>query len=214
MLTIGISKGEDALKKMQRALDAAGTPLQKYNDDALQMYSPCGALHAYLLRTRRVPYLVKEGHLDLGITGEDILEERGPGDCVVLAYLLSEEFGLRATRVALFSAADDSVCRAQDIPSGSTITSEYFRMTHRFFAPRTDLHIDLTPGGSEAEVPLAYRFGVGVVDSGRTLFANNLKEVCTIFTSRPVLVANRKTLADKKKRQEIKRFVRALRIVL
>lgn len=202
MLTIGIPKSGKLSSGMQNLLRAAGLVSRHRNKDCLTLQFDGRILNtAYLLRTRRVPYFLKEGHLDLGIVGTDVLEEQGRGSCLMLGPLLCNRAGLHQTRVVLFGAQDDPVSSAESIPPGSRIVSEYFRMTSRFFALRTDLQIDLTTGSAEAEVPLAYRFGVGVVDTGKTLQANGLKEICTLCTSYPVLVAHEKVLREPQKKR-------------
>lgn len=214
MLTIGIPKGENLSQGVQTLLRDAGFIGRRSRKDSLKLRFDGRVLNeAYLLRTRRVLHLVKEGYVDVGIVGEDVLEECGADSCIGLGPLLCKKAGLRTTRVVLFASRDDPVSKAEEVPAGASVVSEYPAMTERFFSPRS-VRIDATPGGAEAEVPLAYRFGVSVVDTGKTLRANGLKEICTLYRSRPMMVTNEKVITTPRKKECLEGLAAALRSVL
>lgn len=147
----------------------------------------------FLLKPRRIPVLVESGALDFGIVGEDIVRELD-SDVVALADLSCPRLKLISTRVVVFGTYDESVPCIKDIPSGSEILAEYPRLARKAFGRRVGIRIVPSPGGSEAEVPLAYRFGAAVVETGHTLRMNRLREIETIFRSKPILIANKKAL--------------------
>ncbi len=211
MLTMAMPKDGKLSQGIRNLLQKAGFVARQRKDSLTLQFDGRVLKEAYLLRTRRVPCLVREGYADFGIAGEDILGERGRDACIQLGPILCESSGLRRTRVALFGTRDDPVSRLEDIPAGSRIVSEYREMTDRLFSSRSDLTIESTPGSAEAEVPLAYRFGVGVVDSGRTLRANRLKEIYTLFVSAPTLITNEKTITNPRKKEAMTELVAALR---
>ncbi|MEK9151607.1 MAG: ATP phosphoribosyltransferase, partial [Patescibacteria group bacterium] len=77
------------------------------------------------------------------------------------------------------------------------------RLTRRFFVGKQSIEVVESPGTAEAEVPLKYRFGMALSETGRSLRENGLVSLGIIFTSNTVLVANREALADTSKSEEI-----------
>jgi ATP phosphoribosyltransferase len=155
-----------------------------------------------LLRPQEIPLYVQDGLFDLGITGQDWIAETG-ADVEVLASLSYAKSGTgHGTRVVLAVPADHPADAAKDIPPGSRISTEFERLTKRYFDDLgIDVHVVWSFGATEAKVPEIVDAIVDITETGSTLRAHGMKIIETLMTSEPVLVANRDAAADPHKRQ-------------
>ena len=155
-----------------------------------------------MLRPQEIPTYVADGLFDLGITGQDWIAETG-GDVVVLTSLSYAKTGTgHGTKIVLAVPNAHPANRANEMPPGSRISTEFVTITERFFS---DLGIDVkvawSYGATEAKVPEIVDAIVDVTETGpSTLRAHGLKIIETLLTSEPVLVANRVSAADPAKR--------------
>jgi ATP phosphoribosyltransferase len=154
-----------------------------------------------MLRPQEIPTYVADGLFDLGITGQDWIAETG-GDVVVLTSLSYAKTGTgHGTKIVLAVPNAHPADRANEMPPGSRISTEFVTITERFFS---DLGIDVkvawSYGATEAKVPEIVDAIVDVTETGSTLRAHGLKIIETLLTSEPVLVANRVSAADPAKR--------------
>ncbi len=154
-----------------------------------------------LLRPQEIPVYVQDGLFDLGITGQDWIAETG-AEVEVLASLSYAKSGTgHGTRIVLAVPAEHPADGAKEIPAGSRISTEFVRLTKRYF---DDLGIDVRVvwsfGATEAKVPEIVDAIVDITETGSTLRAHGMKIIETLMTSEPVLVANRDAAADPVKR--------------
>lgn len=154
-----------------------------------------------VLRPQEIPVYVADGLFDLGITGQDWIAETS-ADVEVLASLSYAKTGTgHGTRIVLAVPAAHPAERASQMPPGSRISTEFVRLTERYFA---DLGIPVlvawSYGATEAKVPEIVDAIVDVTETGSTLRAHGMKIIETLLTSDPVLVANRDAAADPAKR--------------
>jgi ATP phosphoribosyltransferase len=154
-----------------------------------------------LLRPQEIPVYVQDGLFDLGITGQDWIAETG-ADVEVLTTLSYAKSGTgHGTSVVLAVPADHPANRAAEIPPGTRISTEFERLTERYFR---DLGIDVRVvwsfGATEAKVPEIVDAIVDITETGSTLRAHGMKVIETLMTSEPVLVANRESAADPSRR--------------
>lgn len=166
------------------------------------------------VKPRRVPFLVAEGYFDIGITGKDaVLESEAPVE--VFAELPYSRTTQGSTKGVLFAHAGDAVNSIHEIADGETVISEYPNLTRKYFGTiGKNVRIVDSPGSVEAEVPMVYRFGVVLSETGRSLRDNDLKEIATLFESTTVLIANRSVFADEKKLNALRMLKLILRGVL
>ncbi len=154
-----------------------------------------------VLRPQEIPTYVEEGLFDLGITGQDWIAETG-SDVEVLTSLSYAKTGTgHGTTIVLAVPREHPATTAKEMPAGSRISTEFVRITERFFA---DLGIDVkvawSYGATEAKVPEIVDAIVDVTETGSTLRAHGMKIIETLLTSEPVLVANRQAATDPVKR--------------
>jgi ATP phosphoribosyltransferase len=155
-----------------------------------------------LLRPQEIPLYVQDGLFDLGITGQDWIAET-EADVEVLASLSYAKSGTgHGTRVVLAVPADHPADAAKEMPPGSRISTEFERLTKRYFDDLgIDVHVVWSFGATEAKVPEIVDAIVDITETGSTLRAHGMKIIETLMTSEPVLVANKAAAADRDKRQ-------------
>ncbi|MDM5062752.1 ATP phosphoribosyltransferase [Aeromonas salmonicida] len=147
-----------------------------------------------ILRVRDddIPGLVMEGVVDLGIIGENVLEEAqliraSQGLPAQVKTLKQLDFG--GCRLSL-AVPDDVVYTGPESLAGKRIATSYPGLLKRFFDEKGLNFKSVMLGGS---VEVAPRAGLAdaicdLVSTGATLEANGLKEVEVIYRSKAVLV--------------------------
>ena len=154
-----------------------------------------------VLRPQEIPTYVAEGLFDLGITGQDWIAETA-SDVEVLTSLSYAKTGTgHGTRIVLAVPNEHPAHRASEMPAGSSISTEFVRITESYFAELgIDVRVAWSYGATEAKVPEIVDAIVDVTETGSTLRAHGMKIIETLLTSDPVLVANRHAAADPVKR--------------
>jgi ATP phosphoribosyltransferase len=201
MLRLVIPKGslEEQTLRLFEAADLAvrrGT-LRDYHgtvdDDRIERVS--------ILRPQEIPLYVQDGLFDIGITGQDWLAET-EADVEVLASMAYARSGTgHGTRVVLAVPNEHPATSAKEIPAGTRISTEFLKLTERYFAELgIAVKVVWSYGATEAKVPEIVDAIVDVTETGNTLRAHGMKIVETLLTSEPVLIANRDALADREKR--------------
>jgi ATP phosphoribosyltransferase len=155
-----------------------------------------------LLRPQEIPTYVQDGLFDLGITGQDWIAET-EADVEVLTTLSYAKSGTgHGTRIVLAVPADHPANAARELPPGSRISTEFDRLTRRYFEDLgIDVHVVWSFGATEAKVPEIVDAIVDITETGSTLRAHGMKIIETLMTSDPVLVANHAAAADPDKRR-------------
>jgi ATP phosphoribosyltransferase len=159
-----------------------------------------------ILRPQEIGHYVSEGLFDLGITGRDWIEETS-SEVESLGELRYSKATDRPIRVVLAVPRDSPVTRAEDLPQGVRISSEYPELTRRFFERHgIEADIQLSYGATEAKVPDIVDAVVDITETGRALRAAGLKIIDTILTSYTELVANPEAYADPQKRHAMEQI--------
>jgi ATP phosphoribosyltransferase len=155
-----------------------------------------------LLRPQEIPIYVQDGLFDLGITGQDWIAETD-ADVQVLTSLTYAKSGTgHGTSVVLAVPADHPANSAKEMPADSRISTEFERLTKRYFEDLgVDVRVVWSFGATEAKVPEIVDAIVDVTETGTTLRAHGMKIIETLMTSEPVLVANRDAAAHAPKRR-------------
>ncbi len=201
MLRLVIPKGS-LEEQTLRLFDAADLSVQRSSsrdyhgsveDDRIDRVS--------VLRPQEIPVYVAEGLFDLGITGEDWVAETG-AEVEVLARLSYAKSGTgHGTKIVLAVPAEHPADRAEEMPPGSRISTEFVNLTQQHFAALgIPVKVAWSYGATEAKVPEIADAIVDVTETGGTLRAHGMKIIETLLTSDPVLVANPEAAADPAKR--------------
>lgn len=175
------------------------------NERALSVPVRNVEMELLFVRTEDVPELVADGVADAGITGIDLLAERGNG----LEPLT--ELGFGHCRLV---AAVPNASPVQDVDGfgGLRIATAHPRTTDRFFGER-GIPVSVVPLRGSVEVAPKINVADAIVDlvsTGSTLRVNGLRAVGTLVDSQAVLVARE----DDRDRTMIHQLVTALRAVV
>jgi ATP phosphoribosyltransferase len=165
-----------------------------------------------ILRPQEIPLYVQDGLFDLGITGQDWIAETG-ADVEVLTALTYAKTGTgHGTRIVLAVPNEHPADSAKEMPAGSRISTEFVRLTERYFADLgIDVRVSWSYGATEAKVPEIVDAIVDVTETGSTLRAHGMKIIETLLASDPVLIANREAAADPAKRAAMQDLLTLLR---
>jgi ATP phosphoribosyltransferase len=158
----------------------AGLGPEQPGDRALAFPCRNAPVDVLLVRAADIPEYVQDGVVDCGITGQDLVSERGAR---VEELLLLGFGGCR-----LDAAVPEESCyeRIEDL-AGASVATVYPRLTRELMPVEVEL-VDVT-----GSVEVAPRLGLadGIVDlvsSGNTLRTNGLRSLGTLFTSEAALI--------------------------
>jgi ATP phosphoribosyltransferase len=169
-------------------LHDAGLGPETPGDRALAFPCRNAPVEALLVRADDVPEYVQDGVVDCGITGLDIVRERG----AEVQELVRLGFG--ACSLAAAVEAESPVQSLDDL-RGARVATSFPRLASELLPSPIEL-VDV-----HGSVELAPRLGladaiVDLVSSGSTLRTNGLRSVATLLESEAVLIAPRDPQAD------------------
>src|SRR3989338_2899392 len=172
------------------------------------LYSPCSNFNLDLLAVRDddIPEYVLDGVADLGIVGENILRERSANRKILLPL------GFGMCRLMISVPQRSSIKKVRDL-SGKRIGTTY-PFTLRSYLAENKVNADIVELSGSVE--LAPTLDVAdaicdIVSTGSTARMNGLRPIIAVMNSQAVLVANPKSLRDKKKGTLIDRLLIRLR---
>jgi len=136
------------------------------------------------VRTGDVAEYVRDGLVDLGVTGQDLVAERGDG----LEPILDLGFGTCSLVLAVPTGGGIETVGAL---AGCRIATTFPRLTRDFLHDRgVDAQVIEVTGAVEVTPQLGVADAVvDLVASGSTLRANGLRPIATLLESQAVLVA-------------------------
>jgi ATP phosphoribosyltransferase len=153
-----------------------------------------------ILRPQEIPLYVADGMFDLGVTGRDWIEEQG-ADVVSLGELRYSKNSARPANIVLAVAESSAVESVTDLKDGVRVSTEYPRLTKRFFEQHgIEAEITLSYGATEAKIPDIADVVVDLTETGRAFRQARLRIIGTIVSSYTELVANREAYDDPAKR--------------
>ena len=155
-----------------------------FNDDIEVMFA----------RASDIPEFVNDGVADMGITGVDLIQESE----AEVSELLDLRFG--QTKLVLAAPEDSNVKSPEDISDDMKVATEFPTLTRKYLEKQgLDLKIVKLSGSTEA-APF-----IGIADlitdltsTGTTLKMNHLEIIDVILESTIKLIANPKSLDEKR----------------
>ena len=192
VITIALSKGKllDPTLKLFRQAGYTGYHVQDHDRRLILEYPEHGH-RVLIVRPSDVPTYVEYGAADLGVVGKDILLEQSPD--------VYEPVDLRLGVCKLVVARPKGQQLVQRLSSKLRVATKYPVITERFFNQQ-GLPVELIKLYGSIElaplVGLADRI-VDLVETGKTLKANNLVEDEVIAWSSARLIVNRASLKMK-----------------
>jgi ATP phosphoribosyltransferase len=167
-----------------------------------------------ILRPQEIPMYVAEGLFDLGITGRDWIEETA-SDVVSLGELKYSKVTSNPVRIIVAVPNDSPYQSVADLPQGVRVSSEYPKLTERFFAGKgVKADIKLSYGATEAKVPDIVDCIVDITETGSALRAAGLKIIDEILVSYTEMIANPVSFADNEKAHAMRQLRTLLEGVL
>ena len=171
-------------------------------------------MNCKLIRPQEMGKYVERGTIDVGIAGRDWVREND-SDVVEVCEMVYSKVSRRPVRWVLVVAQDSPVQIPEDL-RGATISTELVGFTKRYFAERNiPVNVEFSWGATEAKVVDGLCDAiVEVTETGSTIRANNLRIVCDLMQSVPVLIANRTAWEDPWKRAKIQQIATLLQSAL
>jgi ATP phosphoribosyltransferase len=167
-----------------------------------------------ILRPQEIGTYVADGLFDLGITGRDWVEESG-AQVVSLGELRYSKATTNPIRVVLAVPSDSAYQRAEDLPQGVRVSTEYPNLTRRYFDSKgIDADIRLSYGATEAKVPDIVDVVVEITETGSALRAAGLRIIDEILISYTEVVAHPASYEDPAKRRAMEQLMTLLLGVL
>lgn len=163
-----------------------------------------------ILRPQEIPLYVQMGYFDIGISGLDWVQESG-ADVAEVANLSYSKTGDGNVKIVVAVHRDEPIDDVTAIRPGSRVTTEYPRITERFFSDiGVPVRLFASYGASEAKVPDLMDVVVDLTETGSTLKRNGLKIIGQIMESHTALLANHESLRDPEKRKAIEEITTLL----
>src|SRR3954462_39278 len=164
-----------------KLLEDAGLGPEQPGERALAFPCRNAPVEVLLVRAADVPEYVQDGVVDCGITGADLVRERGAD----VHELLALGFGSCRLEAAV---PEESTARTVEDLAGSSVATVYPRLTRELLPIEVAL-VDVT-----GSVEIAPRLGladaiVDLVSSGNTLRTNGLRSLGVLLESEAVLVS-------------------------
>ena len=142
-----------------------------------------------------IPEYVSSGVADLGITGHDMVVERG-SDVVELINL---GFG---NATVVLAVPDDSPFNSPSDLDNKRVSTEFPAVTRRYFKKLGFTPV-IIPVGGACEATPSLGISDAIVDissSGTTLKQNRLKVIDTVLETSTFLIANKQSIINKKEK--------------
>jgi ATP phosphoribosyltransferase len=179
-------------------LEKAGLGLIDKNNRKLISKTFNENIEVMFARASDIPEFVNDGVADMGITGVDLIKENEAD----IIELLDLRFG--QTKLVLAAPEDSHVNSIEDITNDMKVATEFPVLTKKYLDEKgLDLKIVKLSGSTEA-APF-----IGIADlitdltsTGTTLKMNHLEIIDVILESSIKLIANEKSLKDKKELME------------
>ena len=173
-------------------LEDAGLGPEQPGDRALAFPCRNAPVEVLLVRAADIPEYVQDGVVDCGITGIDLVRERGAD----VHELLTLGFG--SCRLEAAVPAESDVQTLEEL-AGSTVATVYPHLTKQLLPAEVTL-VDVT-----GSVEIAPRLGladaiVDLVSSGNTLRTNGLRSLGVLLESEAVLIAGDAELEHRSRR--------------
>ena len=167
-----------------------------------------------ILRPQEIPTYLADGLFDIGIAGRDWVEETG-SDVVSLGELQYSKVSSSPVRIIVAVPGDSPWQSVEDLPQGVRISSEYPRLTERYFAAKgIEADVRLSYGATEAKVPDIVDAIVDITETGNAIRAAGLRIIDTMLTSYTELISSPAAYADPDKAHAMRQIHTLLQGVL
>ncbi|MBI2338539.1 ATP phosphoribosyltransferase [Candidatus Daviesbacteria bacterium] len=207
-IKLAIQKEGRLTEETLEFLRKSGFEFESYKQ---RLFSLCRNFPMEILYVRDddIPDYVASGIVDLGILGQNILNEERPN----VKKLLNLRYGFCSLIVAV--PKESGIKDIQDL-KGKTIATSYPQSAKKFFK-ENNITIDIVEISGSVEITPALGVAQAIVDlvsTGSTLALNDLRILTKIYDSEAVFVANKKTIASNEKQILLQKLVMRFKGVL
>ena len=153
-----------------------------------------GRYQVLMARAQDIPEFVEMGAADIGITGLDLVMETRRD----VKRLMDLDFG--RCRLVVAVPEESGVRDASEVPDGCAVATSFPNLTREFFG---GLGKEVSPAEVSGATEIAPRIGladviVDLTETGSTLKLNHLREVGVVLESVAVLIANPRSVEEKR----------------
>lgn len=192
-LKLAIQKKGRLTEETLEFLRKSGLEFESYKQ---RLFSSCRnfSLEILYVRDDDIPDYVASGTVDLGIVGQNILNEKRPR----VKKLLNLRYGFCSLILAV--PKESNIKSVEDL-TNKTIATSYPKSSQKFFKEK-NIPVEIVNIRGSVEITPALGVANAIVDltsSGSTLALNDLKLLENIYESEAVLIANAQTLVNGKK---------------
>lgn len=162
-------------------------------------------LELLFVRTGDIAEYVRDGLVDLGLTGLDLVAESGNGMAPVL------ELGFGACSLVLATPARNGAASVEQL-GGQRVATSFPRLTKQYLEDRgVEAQVVEVTGAVEVMPQLGVADAVvDLVASGSTLRVNGLRPIATLLESQAVLVAATPEAAEGRRVQRLADMLRSV----
>ena len=188
-------------------MEKSGLTLLDAGDRKLISRTPDPHVEVLFARPIDIPEYVANGAADLGITGHDMVAERG----VDLDELL--QLGIGKATLVLAVQENSRFTNTEDL-KGAKIATEFPNITRSFFMER-NIPVQVVQVGGACEATPYLGIADAIIDlssSGDTLRSNRMRVITEVMKTGTVLIANR--ASRKEKSEKIEEIILALESVI
>ena len=170
-------------------------------------------LDGRFVRAQEVSRYVEYGYFDCGLTGQDWVRENN-SDVVEVCDLVYSRASNRRSRWIIAVPQASPVQTVKDL-EGKRIATEVVNLTNHFLKEKgVKADVEFSWGATEVKVPDLVDAIVDLTETGSSLRANNLRIVDTLMYTNTVLIANKKSWNDARKRKKIETIALLLQSAL
>ncbi|MGI6600967.1 MAG: ATP phosphoribosyltransferase [Dethiobacteria bacterium] len=167
-------------------------------------------IECVLIRAQEIPKYVAAQVLDVGLTGKDWIVETGV-EVEEVAELAFSKRGLRPVRLVLAVPRDSEINAVTDL-KGKRVATELVETTRRYLQSKgVSATVLFSWGATEVKPPLLADAIAELTETGRSLKANNLREIETILVSTPRVIMNAASWSDPWKKKKVEHMVTLLK---
>jgi ATP phosphoribosyltransferase len=185
MVRIALPNKGRVYEPILELFERAGLHIVDHSERSLFAKTVDNDISLLFARSRDIPEYVENGAADLGITGEDFIEESG----AVVEMLL--DLGIGRADLVLAVPEDSGIERLEQLENRKVAT-EFPNITKRFFDSNgVSVHVVEVSGATEITPHIGVADAiVDLTSSGTTLSINHLKAIAHVMRTSQRLIAN------------------------
>ena len=170
-------------------------------------------LDGRFVRAQEVSRYVEHGYFDCGLTGQDWVLENASDVVEVCSLVYSRASNVRSKWI--IAVPENSPVQTVKDLEGKRIATEVVNITRQYLKDQgVKAEVEFSWGATEVKVPDLVDAIVDLTETGNSIRANKLRIVDTLLYTNTVLVANKDSWENPKKREKIKNIAMLLQSAL